>query len=220
MALINVRNRKYHKDGMDDTANSVKTCVDSGNLNFAGSSGIKRSYLQLFTMSRPRTFALSTFFFEALTRRGCYDYEGVRKWLIRRGEDISRLDLLLIPINFNQLHWVLAAIDIRNCHLLYFDSMLAPDSSQTLGTLKKWLNDEVNDKAGKAFAYRMEVSGWRTTVNPAYTPCQIDSHSCGLFKIYMADYLARGARPDFNDEHIETLRLRTILFLKRAELPN
>lgn len=220
MALINARNDKFHY-GDDDTVmfDANRAGEDSGS-RVASKPDASRSYRLLFTMSRPRAHAFNTFFFARLTQGDGYDYRGVRRWLSRAGKDIGKLDLVLVPINLCQFHWVLAVIDLRNCQFIYFDSTFGRDDNNALDTLKTWLTDEVNDKIGKDRADEMRISEWRIIVNPTYLPRQRDSGSCGIFALYMAEYLERGVQPDFESHHIQTLRQRTVLFLKRGELPN
>lgn len=218
VALINARNDKYHKGDGD----VVMTDVDIAKKGRFGSvkEGDGCSYLEFFKKPRPRTHAFNTFFFARLTQGDGYDYSGVRRWLRRAGKDIRTLDLILVPINLSQFHWVLAAIDIRHRQFLYFDSMFGHDTVDALEILRMWLIDEVNDKGCGDFLNEGEISKWRAIANPTYMPSQNDSGSCGVFTLYLAEYLERGAVPDFKQQNIQTLRQRIVLFLKHGVLPD
>lgn len=209
LALLNARDERFDKGG-------EYRVVDRN----SASQGYV-SYFAFFKMPPPRLYAFNSFFFERLTQRGVYDYEGVRRWLCRAGRDIRTIELILIPINLRGVHWILTAIDIRNRHFLHFDSTLGIDrnSDHAQDALKLWFDDEVSQTAGKEYADQLKIPEWRTVVNPAYLPSQIDSDSCGLFTLYMAEYLSRGDVPDFTNDDVKVLRLRTILYFKRGKLP-
>ncbi|KAI0567630.1 Ulp1 peptidase [Gracilaria domingensis] len=214
VALINSRNirdvrseAKLENDGLDfGKAFSIDVDAPQDNLH------------DIFSRKRPRTHMFNTFFFPRLTQKG-YDYRGVRRWLRRAGLSVLNLDLILIPINLKNFHWVLTAIDLRSKHFLYLDSTYGKDTSNTIPMLRKWLFDEVKDKHGAEAAEKMGISFWRVHVNPSYLPRQQDGGSCGIFTLYMADYLERGLCPNFTQEDIRNLRWRTVLFLNDGIVP-
>lgn len=171
-----------------------------------------------FRRPRPRAYVFNTFFFARLSQKG-YDYAGVQRWLKRAKRKVSDLDLIMFPINLSNFHWVLAGIDLRGKKFLYLDSMKGEDTARTIPLLRRWLHDEVADKDSEEAAKAMGISEWETIVNPRYLPKQQDSGSCGVFSLYMAEYLERGKKPDFSQSDILTLRQRTALFLKNGKLP-
>lgn len=177
------------------------------------------SYDTFFRLARPRTHVFNTFFMARLGSLTKYDYNGVRRWLKRAGKNVATLDLILVPINLSNFHWVLVGIDIRNHHFLYLDSMLGRDCDEAIEVLKKWLYDEVVDKINEETAKKMNINHWRCVINPTYLPQQGDGGSCGVFSLYLAEYLERGERPDFTQKDIFTMRQRTVLFLKGGYLP-
>lgn len=174
--------------------------------------------LELFEMPRPRSHIFNTFFYPRLVQ-GEYDFNGVKRWLKRAGRNIAELDLIMVPINIDNIHWVLAAIDLRGRRFFYFDSTYGPDCLDSLRTLRRWLKDEVEDKCGKKKADEMDVESWPSVVNPSYVPKQLDDGSCGIFAIYMAEFLERGIKPSFTQQNICALRQRTALFLANCRLP-
>lgn len=177
-----------------------------------------KNHLELFDMSRPRAHIFNTFFYPRLVQGG-YDYSGVKRWLKRAGRKITELDLIMVPININNIHWVLAAIDMRGKHFLYFDSTNGPDCLDSLNVLRRWLKDEVEDKCGEEKAEQLNIDSWTSKVNPAYVPKQLDDGSCGIFAIYIAEFLERGIKPNFTQQNIRALRQRTALFLINCRLP-
>lgn len=136
--------------------------------------------LDIFERSRPRVHIFNTFFFARLTQGDTYDYQGVRHWLERAGRNVPSLDLIMFPINIINLHWVLAAIDLRGKKFLYFDSTCGSDSLDALETLRRWLKDEVLDKCGKDVLDEMEIDSWKSVINPPYLPEQQDHGSCDI----------------------------------------
>lgn len=209
VALINARNRDEVRNKMTD--------VDSSDYESEVCSSLSgRSF---FSRKRPRTHVFNTFFFARLSQNQ-YDYQGVRRWMSRAGLSINELDLILIPINLKNFHWILVAIDLRGREFLYLDSTFGDDSSNAVPTLKKWLYDEVKDKQGIDQAERMQIDSWRVTTNPGFLPRQKDGGSCGIFTLYMADYLERARLPNFTQKDIRNLRRRTVLFLRDGKLPS
>lgn len=168
---------------------------------------------------RPRAYVFNSFFYTRLVSNG-YDYSGVRRWPLRAGIDVRKLDMVLIPVNLMNFHWVLAAIDLKNRSFLYMDSMNRGDSSGVLTTVKKWLYDEIADKHGSGVAEEMNIGCWSSSDRPPHVPRQGDNGSCGVFVMYLADYMELGKRPDFTQEDNSILRKRAVLFLTEGRLPD
>lgn len=225
VALINARNRSF--SGLDkkekmssENENTNRTSWTSEECiaAFNDKDKIEKEYCKdIFKMDRPRTHVFNTFFFARLEQGG-YDYNGVRRWLKKTGRNLKDLDLILVPINLSNFHWVVAAIDLRNRAFIYMDSMFGKDGNDVCGMLRQWLVDEAKDKLGEEMMKRLKISEWPEMANPPYLPMQKDGGSCGIFTLYVAEYLERGERPDFDQDDILTLRGRTVLFLKHGQL--
>ena len=56
-------------------------------------------------------FLMKTQFYTRLTEKG-YDFEGVRKW--EKQEDLLEYGKIIVPINFHDIHWALAIINLRD----------------------------------------------------------------------------------------------------------
>jgi Ulp1 protease family, C-terminal catalytic domain len=179
---------------------------------------------------RPRAYIFNSFFFTRLSQNG-YDYSGVRRWPTRAGVDIASLDLIMLPVNLSNYHWVLAAIDIKHREFLYFDSMYGAEpymeskdtnsrcSTRVLQRLRRWLIDEITDKHGRNRMEAMDIGSWIFVDRPSYLPLQTDDGSCGVFTVYMADYLELGRTPDFVQDDIPVMRQHAVLFLVAGALP-
>lgn len=216
VALINARNREYFKQEdneeiVEHRPGWVEDDGQKGDEHFSGCG-------QLFSSNRPRTHVFNTFFFERLKQNN-YDYNGVRRWLHKAGKHIRDLDLILIPINIHDFHWVLAAIDLKHRIFLYMDSMLKKDTADVIETLQNWLIDEVRSKIGDDVVKHLDIKSWKYSVNPLFIPQQTDGGSCGVFTLYLADYLELGKKPDYTQKNIAVMRQRAVLFLKNGKLP-
>ena len=240
-ALINARNRAYfellEKDALAEieskgwTERNVGDDMDSDckftrcaelfedDLEPGQSDSDNEAKAWAHEWTRPRTHVFNTFFFERYSQNGGLDYDGVKRWLRKAGKHIKDLDLILVPINLQNFHGVLAAIKLRSRMIVYMGSMQGKDSADVIGTLKQWLLSEVSDKMGDDVARRLNITNFKFTVNPLFVPRQTDSGSCGIFTSYLAGYLERGKYPDYDQSDIVTMRQRAVLFLKHGKLP-
>lgn len=77
----------------------------------------------------PRVHFHNTFFYNKLfTDAGEYQYKSVQRWTTekRLGYCILDCELILIPVH-QDIHWVLAAIDLVNKTVTYYDSLHGQD---------------------------------------------------------------------------------------------
>lgn len=213
--LLNQRNKSYFAERSSQAGEAPKL------FSHSHSTTRDEGAASMFTSSRPRVHVFNSFFLTLLTSgsRAEYDYKSVRRWMKRAGREVHSLDLILFPVNIKNVHWVLAAIDIRSRLFIYMDSMYGVDVLDSIKHLRRWFTDEVTDKYGKDVAEQLEVESWRSVINPPFVPRQNDGGSCGIFTLYMAEYLERATRPSFAQGDISALRQRTSLFLKRGALP-
>lgn len=164
-----------------------------------------------------RVHVWNTFFFARLTQGPAgFDYGGVRRWTTAAGVDVSALDLLLVPVNLDASHWVLAVADLRGRRFAYLDSMHGPDSSRVIPTLRRWLGAEVAARSGLDAEVGLGLGAWPVTVNEwggAPIPRQRDGGSCGVFVLKTAEHLERGAGVDFGQRDVPLLRKQIVLDL-------
>ena len=186
----------------------------------------------------PRTYVFNTYFLTRLSSgQEGYDYPGVRRWTTRAKVDVLEYDLILVPVNLGNHHWVLSGIDLKNREFLYMDSMLGRDGSGVRLALRRWLEDEIRDKYGDELAQMQHIDDWkdlkinwyrirRNGALPAHlepgvgkknriamVPNQTDGGSCGVFTVKMADCLALGSKMYFKQDHMPLLRKRMALEL-------
>jgi len=156
----------------------------------------------------PRVFMFNTFFFSRMQERaGLYDYAGVRKWGYKNGLDIGEVDRILIPVNLNNMHWVLVVADIRQRSFLFYDSMYAGGGAPVLGTVRRWLGDEVRARLGDDAFESWELDDWACVVDVGF-PRQTDGGSCGVFVMAAADCFSLRAPLSFRQAAVPVLRQR------------
>lgn len=192
----------------------------------------------------PRTYVFNTFFYTRLTSgAGGYDYAGVRRWTSRAKVDVLRHDLLLVPVNLGNHHWVLSGIDMKNHKVVYLDSMHGSDKANVVACLQRWIYDEVKSKHGAKVAARFSEGSWEVQVNhynlwrtgvlpfPLELPTmqagrlqrmpkQEDGGSCGVFIAKTADCLALGVIVYLRQKDVRLVRKRMVLDLLRKVLPS
>ncbi|WFD21277.1 Ulp1 peptidase [Malassezia caprae] len=123
----------------------------------------------------------SSFFWQNLSTRG---YAGVRRW--SRHVDLFTKDLVLMPINLGQAHWVCAAIDLRLRRFAYYDSV-GMRSPAVLQRLRAYLTDELKDKHGLALC----LDDWEDYCAGDTSPQQSNGYDCGVFAAQTLEQLSR-----------------------------
>lgn len=191
----------------------------------------------------PHTYVFNTFFYTRLTSvAGGYDYAGVRRWTSRARVNVLQYDLLLVPVNLGNHHWVLSGIDMKNRTIIYLDSMHGRDKANVTVSLQRWICDEVADKGDDEAVASLCPMSWAIQVNHYYLwrtgvlpyplesktmqagrlmrmPKQEDGGSCGVFTAKTADCLALGVNIYFRQAHVRLVRERMVLDLLRKTLP-
>ena len=128
-----------------------------------------------------RVHVFSSFFWQNLTTRG---YAGVRRW--SRRVDLFTKDLVLMPINVGQAHWVCAAINLRLRRFEYYDSMGMP-SPVVFERLRAYLQDEMRDKKHM----ELDLSDWTDFFADYTSPQQRNGYDCGVFAVQTLEQLSR-----------------------------
>ena len=197
--------RRFEKDKWltDSNMNSLVALINSRALQVAA----MRAAGMPAAARLPRAFMFNTHFFSRLRERaGCYDYAGVRRWGSRNGLDISSVDRILIPVNLENVHWVLVVVDVQHRHFRFFDS-LGGTAAAVLGTVRQWLSDEVRSRLGSGVAESWDIGSWEGVIDVGL-PRQADRGSCGVFVMAAADCFALGAPLNFNQRDMPVLRQR------------
>jgi len=230
-ALINKRNSDFFSENTH--------AVDKSFLPISNST--KRTW-ELWSQPRRRTYIARAQLLSIASKNGIgYDYSKVKKWMEIDcgGKTIDKIELICLPLRQGTCHWVLIAIDIRAEEFVLMDSFAeagekskftnqsldpnsiskdSPDEDRVdlLDTTKKWYVDEFHRQTGK----KKDVSKWKVVYNPTYFPRQTDMHSCGIFVMYMMDYMEVMRYPDFAQSDAKKLRIRAALFIHNNALPS
>lgn len=151
-----------------------------------------------------------SFFYTRLTEGG-YDYAGVSSWT-RKMKDLLDKDKLLVPINKDCTHWVLAVINIRDKRFEFYDALPCGGSQcferKALSNLRRWIVDESMDKR----RVDLDLSDW-TDYIPTAIPHQDNGVDCGMFAVKYAQAVALDLNLEdhpFGQQHIEDFRVRAI----------
>jgi len=158
----------------------------------------------------PRTFMFNTYLHSRLSERvGLYDYDGVRRWGLKLGLQLGDVDIILVPVNLHETHWVLVKIDIARRTFVYCDSFAGSDERFVVAPLQKWLADEVAARLGADAARQWAVPEWCIECY-VDMPRQTDGGSCGVFVLGAADSFSLGMCPDFEQADAPVLRQRIL----------
>ena len=143
--------------------------------------------------------AVSTFFYHKLDSSG---FPGVKRWT--RQTNLFDQDLLLVPVHLG-VHWCLAAVDIVNKCVSYYDSMHYRNES-CLHLLREFLAQESLDKRHE----ELQISEWQFKCI-GDSPMQQNGSDCGVFTCITAEYLSRKASLDFTQADMPYFRKRMML---------
>jgi len=156
--------------------------------------------------TQPKAHFFSTFFINKLYKQtGRYDYSNVRRWTLPKKlkYDVLRCEKIYVPVH-QEVHWVLAVIDVREKTISYYDSLLG-ESSVAVKNLKRWIVDEAKNKLGEDW----DPDEWSEDY-PKDIPLQMNGCDCGVFMLKYAEYLSAGAELAFDQKHMEYFRKRLV----------
>ena len=215
-------------NGEFSDALQVTSCLDSlqpGNwLNdLAMNCWRKRlNYLnkQSCGQHQKRSFILSTFFFTKLHNigdnsgnEGVYNYANVKRWSRWvPGKDIFNLKKLLIPINHDQAHWLLACIDMEEEKIELMDSKRGTirhdEGERYLHDIRRYLSDEYSARHdGQTLPGR-----WR--LRRPNVPQQHNGNDCGAFTSMFAEELLLDNKLQFKQTDVNAYRQKMAEFVR------
>ncbi|KAK0233372.1 cysteine proteinase [Armillaria fumosa] len=152
----------------------------------------------------------STFFWSKLDKDG-YEKARLAKWT--KKFDIFAKDMVLIPVNHNNMHWTAAAINFRCKRIESYDSMNM-NRQLVFKHLRHYLDAEHRNKKKKPF----DFTGWEDYTLKD-TPQQENGYDCGVFTCQFLQSLSRGEESfNFTQADIPYLRRRMILEIGQASL--
>ncbi|ORX66717.1 cysteine proteinase [Linderina pennispora] len=122
---------------------------DASQCNQRGAGPVINFYMLLINKRSgsnpklPKVHAFSSFFFNMLDGSG---YARVRRWT--RRINLFEKDMVVVPVNIDNRHWVCMVIDFRSKCITYYDSMLSGDYRRR-DVLLNYLRQESEDKLKK-----------------------------------------------------------------------
>lgn len=189
-------------DGVQILRKDIKTLVGINWLN----DEIVNAYMHLLVMrgqqkGYKKVYAFNTFFYPKVRENG---YSSVRRWT--RKVDIFSYNFLLVPVHLGN-HWCLGIVDFDQRTISYYDS-LGGGPNGCCDTLLEYLREESMDKKKQDF----DDENWRLINRFASDgiPMQMNGSDCGVFCCQYAEYITRGAKLNFSQEHMRYFRKKMI----------
>ena len=141
-------------------------------------------------------------FWSRLSSEDGVSCENVKRWSRNVFEgDIFKLNKLFIPINLNDMHWILAVIYINDKRIQIYDSMHGP-GYRILNKLLDYLKFEFQDKKKNKGSW----SEWQLVPCKDDTPSQENGYDCGVFVCMFIHYIAENRELNFNQRDINNYR--------------
>lgn len=156
--------------------------------------------------NHPKCYAFNTFFYPKIMSGG---HSTVRRWT--KKVDIFSYDYIIIPVHLG-MHWCLCIVDFKKKSIQYYDSM-GGNNLKCLNAVKQYLCDECKDKKNQQF----DLNGWSTEIVEDI-PQQMNGSDCGMFACKYADYITRGAKITFTQQHMSYFRRRMVYEIVKKTL--
>ncbi|OII75446.1 ULP1 like chllamydin domain-containing protease [Cryptosporidium ubiquitum] len=185
-------------------------------INFYFSMLQERNDRQVSKGLKLRVWLWNSFFYTKLTNNqnggeNGYCYKNVSRWTQRKKIDLFEYDLVLLPINVNNVHWTLGVVNFKLGYIQYIDS-LGGKFQDHLGCRKmsaiffqnmsRYIQDEYLDKKKQEFPGRLK----HFTNFSEPVPQQNNGSDCGVFTCMFAECLSEGRSFDFDVAQIDRIR--------------
>lgn len=150
-----------------------------------------------------KSFAFSTHFFSKLTSAG--GYKNVMRWAKRKGVDVTKLDLVFVPINENNNHWVLGVVNNKARQILYYNSM-SGDGQWALPYIRDYMIQEAARLYPNKAAEYEELYMSYELVPRAACPQQSNYYDCGVFTCKNLERVASGKPLNYSQKDMKLMR--------------
>ncbi|KAK6588860.1 ULP1 like chllamydin domain containing protease [Cryptosporidium xiaoi] len=170
--------------------------------------------------SKPKIWFWNTFFYSRLTANqngnSGYCYSNVSRWTTRKKIDIFNYNLVIIPINTNNVHWTLGVVNFDEDYIMYLDSLggkyqnhvgCSKMSEMFYNNMTRYIYDEHLDKKKKEFNGSLK----HYTIFKDPVPQQQNGSDCGIFTCMFAECISDGRSFDFNVESIDDIRVNILV---------
>lgn len=165
-----------------------------------------------------KAYCFNSFFYKKFTdkEKDNGGYKSVKRWTKR--VDLFTQDIVIIPINQGNSHWVCAAINFSQKRFEYFDS-LGSQNLKVYKVLREYLRLEWDDKmrvksGGRELDLDEWVDYWDEDV-----PKQENGCDCGIFTCQFMESKSRSDDPfDFTQAQMPYFRNKMVLEMKNLRL--
>ncbi|BGP22120.1 sentrin-specific protease 1 [Rhodotorula toruloides] len=156
-----------------------------------------------------KAFCFNTHFWNMFGDQG---FSKVKRWTKRF--DTFEKDIIIIPINHNNSHWVCAAVNIALKRFEYYDSLGNP-SAFVYDRLRRWLFEEHKSKKG---GKEIDLSEWENFWMDD-VPQQTNADDCGVFTCMFMESLSRDVDGfDFKQKDMPYIRHRIAIEIDQQKL--
>lgn len=126
-------------------------------------------------------------------------FEGVKKYA--KKVDLFEHERIFIPLNINNLHWILAVVDMNVMEVTFIDSLVTCTNKEQLILFYQFIIDYLECEARTPFLYlkspatkqvrNFDRAMWKCTDSDKFGPVpqQVNAIDCGVFVITAVDYL-------------------------------
>jgi Ulp1 family protease len=148
-------------------------------------SNILEEY-NIFQSNSKRMFHyLNSHFYAALTSNGFLNFMDADKFI--RKTDVLSKAKLFIPVNINNVHWVLVVVNILEKQIMFFDSKYTIGRGLLYcGNVMKWIQHLAQKKKVK-----FVETEWEFFEGAKGIPQQNNSYDCGIFTLMYMEFLSR-----------------------------
>ncbi|RPB05888.1 cysteine proteinase [Choiromyces venosus 120613-1] len=167
----------------------------------------------LFPNGPKKIFAHNTYFWPKLKSGG---HKAVARWARRAkcgGEDLLKLDYLLMPVHVGGNHWCLAMVNFKQRRFEYYDSLGGKFTPESRPAPYKMMREYMRDETGGKF----NDTDWVDYAMPG-APQQKNMNDCGVFTLKSAEVLTRNGRLDFTANDIPLVRSRMLVEILEGQL--
>jgi sentrin-specific protease 1 len=146
--------------------------------------------------------------------KSSYGYPKAKK--LTRKVDVFQQNMLFVPVNINNLHWILVVAYMRDKLIVSYDSMVGKDRGLYRDLVLEFLVEEKKDKGSPV---SFEPSEWTLTEGGNHVPKQVGVFDCGVFVCMATEFLANQLPLlYYSQENVSAYRSRMAYYTMRSSL--
>jgi hypothetical protein len=170
-----------------------------------------------FINEENRVEIFSTFFTEKLIIDNEKKTNEIGKWFNKLNIDLNKLDKLLLPININNMHWVLIVVNFKIKSINYYDSKSGNSDNGIyyLDLIKNWLVSDNNN------LFKENKNHWNLEIiNKDLIPQQNNDNDCGIFLCFYMENLSKNKNLLHIEVNINKYRKEIALLIVKDKFIN